>query len=147
MPRNQIQSIAVRVQYCGSRASIGEARIAIKQIARYLFSDMDNCFSLSLSSSLYSLAAIKRAMHDLSSLGSFSLTPTGPNYIISICGELSVSHDELRKSLLKAILDHDVRLQPEQEFGAIRQVIVEQAVNPITNEELSRKIASLTFRS
>lgn len=86
-------------------------------------------------------------MHDLSSLGSFNLTQKGADFLISVCGELFVSHDEFRKSLLNAILDHEVRLQLEQEFGAIRQIIVEQAVNPITSEALSRKIASLTSGS
>ena len=108
---------------------------------------MDNCFSLSLSREHYSLAAIRRAMHDLSSLGSFNLTQKGADFLISVCGELFVSHDEFCKSLLNAILDHEVRLQLEQEFGAIRQIIVEQAVNPITSEALSRKIASLTSGS
>lgn len=108
---------------------------------------MNNRFSLSLSSDHYSLAAIRRAVHDLSFLGRFDLTQQGEDFLISVCGELFVSHDEFRKSLLDAILDHEIRLQLEQEFAAIRHIIVEQAINPITSEALSRKIASLTSGS
>lgn len=108
---------------------------------------MKDRFSLSLSSGHYSLVAIRRAMHDLSSLGNFTLASEGADFIISSCEKLSVSHDEFRKALLDAILDHEVRLHLEEEFGAIRQIIVEQAINPITSEALSKKITSLISKS
>lgn len=94
---------------------------------------------LTLDSSTYYLTAIQRAVYELADKAIMDVSLTESKYIISTLGE-ETPPVELQVTMLKCITDHMVRLDLEQRYGKIRQLIVEQAIKPVDGESLIEKI-------
>ncbi len=85
---------------------------------------------------IYSLAAIKRAAYDLS--GKFdtriSLLPENWARIELLIPETSsFAPADLLSEFSRSILDHQVRLEAQEDYRVIREMIVAQAFEPCEN--------------
>jgi len=85
---------------------------------------------------IYSIKAIKRSAYDLSNKANITITcEIDGKYKVNI----SPNQDELllikelAKEFNQLVLDHQVLLEVEKDYGAIRKLIVAQAFHPCDN--------------
>ena len=98
----------------------------------------DKRLSISFDSDVYSVNAVKRAVYELKASNAVMEINTGAddgsiNVVISYKGGDIESVNELINDLRESILDHQIRLDIEEEFRPIRQLIVAQAFHPCDN--------------
>ena len=96
---------------------------------------------LRLDGRAHSLDAIKRALFDFSHLG-MSLRMDGKNFVLFL-RNWEVLPQDVEHTLLESILEHEIRIELENKYAGIRQVIVEQALCPLHTGALTFKISSL----
>jgi His-Xaa-Ser system protein HxsD len=82
---------------------------------------------------VYSLMAVKRAIYDLNFVADISLAGDSDDII-----QVSIHADQentasIEKRLKRAVINHTIRIDVEQEFGPIRKLILAQAFFPCEN--------------
>ena len=80
----------------------------------------------------YSLSAVKRAAYDFTDKAYIEISCTDDN---SICLSIHLkenSPSDTIQELLNHILDHQVRIDLEKEFGVLRNIIAAQAFDLVT---------------
>lgn len=96
----------------------------------------DQSIALGLDTAIYSIQAIRRAVYDFSDKAEFLIETTSPQKInIKISVKESASPN-IVQDFINCVLDHQVRLDLEKEFGTLREIIVAQAFAP--RDDLSK---------
>ncbi|SBW10540.1 hypothetical protein KL86DPRO_60199 [uncultured delta proteobacterium] len=96
---------------------------------------------LRLDRNTHSLVAIRRALHDFAATAPMDVASDGSRYAIFSLTE-SQTPEHFCKELLDCIIEHEIRLDLEKKYGAIRQIIVEQAIRPVDDDALAEKISA-----
>jgi His-Xaa-Ser system protein HxsD len=91
---------------------------------------MDDFITLRLDGRVYSLDAIKRAAYDMSHLAAFNIyhdKATQVTLKIKVC---SHAPSDILETLLNKVLDHQIRIDMDRQFGPLREIIAAQAFSP-----------------
>ena len=85
---------------------------------------------------IYTLKAIKRAGSDFSNRADISIESISQNVIRVIFHsnkDKSLKHSTIEAEFRQLVSDHQVNLEVEEDFKAIRQIIIAQAFFPCDN--------------
>lgn len=83
---------------------------------------------LELSKELYLRDALNRTIYDLSSKCIFVVSELDDNYLLEISTNDILSDKEIEAIFLKNLCDHQVRIELEQKFSTIRNLLVAKAI-------------------
>lgn len=90
--------------------------------------------TLILDQKLFSDIAIKRAAYDLSDVATFNLNGgNNGNFLVEIMPIESSESDEILRKFRTHVLDHQLRIEINNECRGIREVILAQAFSPCGN--------------
>lgn len=83
---------------------------------------------LRLSKELYSKDALNRAIFDLFSNATCIVSEFENNYILEIKSNETPTNSEVEATFLKSLSDHQVRIDLEEKFSTIRNLLVAKAI-------------------
>jgi len=82
---------------------------------------------------IYSEQAVKSAIYDFNIAAQISLKGDDKEIILVILQSPVDSRSSIEQQIYKSVLDHQVRIDVEKEFGPIRKLILAQAFFPCEN--------------
>ena len=89
-----------------------------------------NPIIINLNSEIYSLDAIKRASYEYTDRCYILISQDNYGQIsLSVTLKETAPNNTIQE-LMNAILDHQIRIDLEQEFGSLRAILVAQALSP-----------------
>lgn len=97
---------------------------------------------LRINPKIYSLSAVKKAAYDFTDRAFIEITLASDNTISLAITLKEISNPDTIQEFLNHVLDHQVRVDLEEEFGSLREIIVAQAFTPGDNLELERLLSA-----
>lgn len=91
---------------------------------------------------IYSLSAVKKAIYDFTDRAFIEITIESDNAIGLSVRLKELSTPNTIQELLNHILDHQVRIDLEAEFGSLRDIIAAQAFTPCSSLELEKLLTA-----
>lgn len=92
----------------------------------------ENKASVSLTKNLYSAEAIHASAYKFSGEYFIHLSEQGDNFVVLFERKNHTAIDELMiKSICNDFIDQQIRIETENRFGRIRDLIVEEAFKPV----------------